>query len=144
MKKFKFRLEKVLDVKEIELKKVQKELSDKMDEINREEERLYRMISTTNEYAQFLETMTPKSAAELDLQFSYFHQLLEEVEAQKEAVEKLKEEEKTVRQKLIAVQREQKMLTNLKENARQKYVDEVLKSEQKILDEFAILGTASK
>jgi len=144
MKKFKFRLEKILDVKEIELKKLQKDLSVKIEEKNRAEEILQQLIDTTNDYARRLDADTPHSAAEFDLHFSYFHQLLEEAEIQKEVIHKLEEEENSIREKLMAVQREQKMLANLKENARQKYMDEVLKSEQKILDEFAILGSIPK
>lgn len=144
MKKFKFRLQKVLDVKEINLKQRQRDLASQIEETLQARQVLENIRQTATGFAYQLEKLSNLRAADLELQYAYFHQLLQEVQHQKNVVNELQRKETEARMRLIETRREQKMLANLKMNAEKKFLESQWKEEQNNLDELAILGAFEK
>lgn len=139
MKKFTFKLNKVLEVKTIELKQHQKSLSEASQKKIAAHEELEQHLAYTNNFVSRLNNVTTNNAGALQLFYDYFHRLLNEAEQKEKTVSQMEDVEKRVREKLIAIQKEQKVLEKLKEHELQKFLERFHKDEQNTLDELAVL-----
>ncbi|GAB4337327.1 MAG: flagellar export protein FliJ [Calditrichia bacterium] len=140
MKKYRFRLQKVLDVKEVLVKQSQRDLAAAQEEKRQAEEELKRSEQAVKQFARKLEEESFATVAELQQKYDYFYQMLENLDAQKDVVLQMDQKVEKVRQKLIQNQRNRKVLAALKEKSYQDYLEKVKLEEQIALDEMAILG----
>lgn len=140
MKKFEFRLKKVLEVKEQLLKKTQRDLA--YTENLRQEARtkLTGMKQNLIEYCQKMAAEQTEYVAKLKFKHSYFNQLLEEIKTQEQNISKIEERIDEIRKRLLTQQRDRKVLAVLREQQLEEYTLLVQKEEQNTLDEIATMG----
>ncbi len=140
MARFKFRLEKVLEVKEIAIKQEQRRLS----EINEKRQKLldnrHQLEGLLEECTTKINEMEETEANLISSYYTYLHQIMQEIRQVEEQLFHLDEEEIRVRNKLKEIQKEKKALENLKEKKYARFVQEEQRREQALLDEFALLG----
>ncbi len=141
MARFKFRLDKVLEVKEIALKQEQRRLSD----IN---QRRHQLLESRHQLEQAMEECMGQinrlESSQVDLLASYhtyLHQIMQEIRQLENQLYQLDEEEMKVRQRLQEIQKEKKVLENLKERKYARFLKEQDRLEQATLDELALLGS---
>ena len=139
MKKFKFSLQKVLDVKELRLKKTQRELAFFEKQKAKAEEKL---IKHQYEFEKFCTSMykEEKNVSEIKLAYSHFYQYLEDLDTQKKELINLEKKIEETRKKIINEQRDFKILSKLKDKYYSAFITEGQKEEQIFLDETALIG----
>ncbi|NOX36599.1 MAG: flagellar export protein FliJ [Calditrichaeota bacterium] len=140
MKKFEFRLEKVLEMKERELQREQKALADLLRKQQEAHELLNEKRIMVEGYIQKMEKVASGEAGTLKTYYEYLQALLQEMYHLQNRIIDLEKQADVQRKKLLDVQKEQKILENLKEQNYQKYLEENKKNEQSFLDEIAMLG----
>ena len=79
------------------------------------------------------------SIQELKRQYLFKQKIEERIEKQIELIEKTKEELEVLRQELLEAQKDRKIMENLKERDYNSYKEELMRIEQKELDEVAVL-----
>ena len=140
MARFKFRLEKVLEVKEIALKQEQRRLSEigkKRHQLLQQREQLER---TLEECSAKINTLDDTHVNLLSAYYTYLHQIMQEIRQLEDQMYQLDQEELAVQNKLREVQKEKKILQKLKDKNYQRFVKEQQEHEQAILDELALFG----
>lgn len=139
MKKFDFRLQKVMEYKEHKEKEKQKELALAQENLHREQNTLSELKKLKlNCEKNLMEKRKEKiNLRENHLHQSYLSKVTRGVKKQNLLV-KEKEKECTQRLKnLLEASREKKSLENLKGKKLISYLKDILKAEQKEMDEFA-------
>ncbi|RMF54745.1 MAG: hypothetical protein D6748_16050 [Calditrichaeota bacterium] len=144
MKGFKFKLNKVLEVKNIRLQQQQKVLMEAALKKLAANQELEQKKAATNSYKKKLEKLNTLKAGMLNLYYGYYHQLLDELEQSEELLHQMIEMENSAREELIGIQKEQKILEKLKEHERHRFLEEFQQNEQKQIDEMAIIGFLKK
>ncbi|MGI6036925.1 MAG: flagellar export protein FliJ [Limnochordia bacterium] len=136
---FTFTLQKVLDLKQ----KLEDELSLRLAEQERKlaqaQEQLRRLEAQQANQLQELEALQRRSALAMDLIALYHQHLLylrECQQTQATYIEALRRERDQRREELVQVSKERKALEKLKEKQFQAYQREMLRQEQKQLDEI--------
>jgi len=137
MNGFKFKLNKVLEVKDVEFRQQQKDLSDAAQQKHKAHEKLAAKRNSTEKYAKGLDDVQIQNAGNMHLGYDHYHFLLEEVKQQHEHVVNLGKKEDAEREKLIRVQRECKVLEKLKEKEFEKFQADIAKQVQNSIDELA-------
>jgi flagellar export protein FliJ len=140
MKKYSFRLQKVLDVKETELKKTQRDLvyveNLKIDAKNF----LKQCVRNLNHYANEMEHEKSSKVTDMKLKYGHFFDMIEDIESQENKISDLERKAEEIRKRLIGQQKDRKVLTRLHEKFYAEFVREMQKEEQTLLDEMAIIG----
>lgn len=139
MKKFKFKLEKVLDYRRQEKGVIQEELAQIQKEFSEAEDKLNELLSNKKELQLKLKE---KEKHDIDLQQAMSHRdylevLKVKIEEQRKIVNQLQRELNECRQKLLEKRKECKTLSKLKEKQFADYRREFLKKEQEKIDELA-------
>ncbi|RMG69298.1 MAG: flagellar export protein FliJ [Calditrichaeota bacterium] len=140
MKGFKFRLESVLDVKTTELRHVQKEHASAQQAVLEARQELEALTRERDAYARSLNQLQEQEAGDWQLRWDYLHHLNLQLQGLQEQLLQLEQKREEVRQKLVKIRREQKVLENLKQRAREKFLEESRRNEQKAIDELAVLS----
>ncbi len=142
MKKFEFRLEKLLRVR-LQAEKVKKQgLAAIRCEIEREEAKLERLNRSKG--VTFDELRTHSLQETLDIPgvlhcYCRLQAIDENIQVQKTAINTLGQEEALKRQAVIAARRDRKVVENLKERAHARHLKEVARLEQRFLDEIGLI-----
>ncbi len=140
MAKFKFNLEKVLEIKEITLKQEQRRLSD----IAQKRQQLLKQREHWEESMQeCMSTINSLEATEAEVLASYhayLHQIMQAVRQVEKQLYDLDAEEVKVRHRLREIQKEKTVLLNLKERKYERFLKEEERRQQAELDEIALLG----
>lgn len=139
MKKYRFRLEKLLKYRKISEDKLKQELFRKMQILRECKNRLNLMKS---EKQKSLEEFTQVQSngingGHLFIYKNYLNSLTEKVEEQKNKTVKSKREAEKVREDYTEARKELESIERFKEKDFQRYLKEVRISEQKMLDEVA-------
>ena len=137
---FDFRLNKVLEVKEIQYKQQQKGLMLAAQRKSQAQRQLIEKQQHTREFAEQLNQPGRLSAGALHLSYAHYMSLIEEMNEQERHVMSLEEKEKQEREKLMAVHKERKILETLREKEFEKYQLNMIKKDQKEIDELASMG----
>lgn len=136
MPKFKFRLDSVINVKEILQKKIQKEIFLIEKEINEQKQKRQKIIEerekTRKEVLGFLKVSMYQSTKMYDLQLEKMIQSIEK------KIVLLYEKKKEKMKDLVEKKKEHKILEVLKDNQQVTFLEEEKKSELKELNEIAI------
>lgn len=141
MKKFEFNLQKVLDYKEILLKKTQRDLAFVENQVKEARENLEMIQAHLEQYTAQLLVSHIETSTEIKLKYDYFYQLLDDVEAQKKTLKELENKKEECLTLLVQQLKEQKILARLKDKQYQDYMEDVQKEEQIFLDEVAVIGS---
>lgn len=143
---FKFRLETFLKLKEQFEKNARNELGIAIMKLEEEKSKL-RVIEdnidiTTNDFRDACSgVIRPEKIKELK---TYLEHLQHEREKQKENVKRQQKNVDIIREKLVEIMRERKVLENLKEKEFQEYLKEELKKEQQQVDELVSYNESKK
>ncbi len=139
MKKFSFSLEKVMDVKEIEKKIIQRQLFTLESDLNIKNKKLKKISNKFEKELRFQDDMMKKkvSSNEITLQSKYLESIKFEIENQNQDIVLLQAEIKKVRERLAEKAKEKKALEILKENKLEYFKKQVKKNEQSKLDDVA-------
>ncbi len=141
MKKFEFNLQKVLDYKEILLKKTQRDLAFVENQEKEARKELEFIQNHLEQYTARLLTSRTETSSEIKLKYDYFYQLLAEVDARKKDLAKIRDKKAEYLNLLVQQLKERKILARLKEKQYREYVNEMQKEEQLFLDEVAVIGS---
>ena len=145
MKKFKFKLEKVLLQREINLELAQKDFSEIMKIKNDEEEILSKMINSKEE-AKSQSVKLIETTKDWVLQVDQINRYLAgqdlRIKNQNERLMKIEKLVESRREILQQKATEVKILERLKEKQQREYVEEVNKKEQAEIDEMAVIRFA--
>jgi flagellar FliJ protein len=137
MKRFNFRLQRVLDIRERFRDEMRQELVQKNFERDQEQRTLEDLDH------EFLRSKVADggtySAGELVLVGAYSLRLKEAIEEQRLRVAAAEKAAEEARERYIEASKEAQALEKLKEKRHQEYVEETLKEEGNQLDEFAVL-----
>ncbi len=144
MKKFKFKLQKVLEVREIHLKRCQKELAE-LDEKKQKAVKILKELEwKARLFAEKVAGQNSGCAEELEWQQQYLQSLFDAVERQKTNISKIEEACEEHRQHLLKAHRDQKILENLRQQAYENYLEAAQHLDQNLMDELATLGSIGK
>jgi len=140
MKKFKFRLQKVMEFKEeierqrmLDLGKAKKRVSAE----DRKLEQLWQKDSECRKQIEDKEKEYIINPVEMNLYYRYLKKLGTDMESQKERIQAAKSKMEENRQILIAATKERKILEKLKEKRCFAYITGIARKEQVILDDLA-------
>ena len=135
-KKFRFRLEKVLQYRQTIQSERKKELMIANNELLEEQERLARLETSLmqNEMA----ARKPMAVAEVSLFSQYSTRLRKEIEHQKVYVEAAEVKAEEARKVYVEAAKDAESLEKLKDKKREEYRDYLEKEHEKFLDELTI------
>ncbi len=137
MKKFEYRLQKVLEIKEIVLKKAQRDLAFSQQERQQAETHLKESQYFLEKYAKDIYQERGYTASEMKLKLDYYYQLVDDIQQQKQNIIQIEDKIEEIRRHLLEKQREHKILIKLKSNSYESYLNQLEKEEQTFMDEIA-------
>ncbi len=137
MNGFKFKLNKVLEVKDVKFRQQQKDLSNAAQQKQNAHQKLEAKRNSTEKYAKSLDDVQIQNAGNMHLSYDHYHYLLQELKQQQEHLVNLEKQEDLEREKLIRVQRECKVLEKLKEKEFEKFQADIARQAQNSIDELA-------
>lgn len=141
MKKYKFRLQTVLDIKEKKLEQKQLELARIVDTLNKEVEIEKQLINEQNtlqsKIVEISSIDTPQSLFEIQNSRGYWGSLGTKIIAQREKIKNIEFFVQAKRNEVNEALKEKKVLENLKEKEQEKFYKEFLAYENRELDEIA-------
>jgi flagellar export protein FliJ len=142
MKRFNFRLQRVLEIRERFRDEMRQELVQRNFERDRERNILEHLDQ------EFLRSKVEEggtySASEMVLVGDYSARLQEQIEQQRGRVLAAEQAAEQARERYIEASKESQALEKLKEKRRQEYVEQTLKEEGAQLDEFAVMRAGRK
>ncbi len=140
MKRFKYRLQALLKMKEHIEKEKQKELAASSKQVQSKEQELNTVEQSRSRTLdiQRNELEGSFSVAEMLVISRYLHKLKRDTVVGKELLRALKQEEERKRQKLVAATRERKKYEKLKEKQQQKHYEDIESILTKETDETAV------
>lgn len=136
MKRFRFRLERVLQFRETVKADRKRELLLANEELARCEERR-REIEQSLASCELLGA-GEMSGAEVELRGAFLNRLMVELDQAIQAIEAAEKKAEEARAAYIEAAKDAEALVNLKKQRRQEYEDELLKDQEKVVDELAV------
>ncbi len=145
MKRFKFSLEQVLNLKSNLKKQVQQELAGLEADRRQLEEKIQHLGDQWQRENQALQSSNESlQAAEYQLRLSYLDFLDRKINQEKESLFALMNRLAETRSKLLTLSREEQMLEKLRERKAEQHRQEVIRAEQAFNDEIAGRSTGWK
>jgi len=141
MKKFKFRLEKVMDMRAEAERQRQMALAEARMKVEAEEQRLQSLHETVTSEKNAIELLRTGGAIkprEINAHYQYIRRLKLDIDHQRQNIFKAKQEQELRRQELLEAAKERKMLENLKDRQREAYMAEVNRKDQALIDDVAV------
>lgn len=142
MKRFNFRLQRVLEIRE----RFRDEMRQELVQRNFERDRERNILADLDQ--EFLRSKVKEggtySAGEMVLVGDYSARLQEQIEQQRARVLAAQEAAERARERYIEASKESQALEKLKEKRQQEYVEQTLKEEGAQLDEFAVMRAGRK
>ncbi len=146
-KKFKFKLQKFLDMKRQEEEDQKKVFAEAMKRLQREQEKLQQLINLREYKKQEMKMKMLQGALdafEMRMYAEYIEALKHKIQEQREVVRKAEEILDKEREKLKQIMAERKAFEKLKERAYEKFLQEQELEERKLIDELATIKFARK
>ena len=144
-KKFKFRLQVVLEYKQRIEDEEKKKFAKVMQKLQEAEKHLQFLINTREiKKNEMREKMSVGSLNVYELQMYHLHidKLSKDIVKQKEVIKEIEKEVEEQRQRLIAAAREKKVYEKLKEKKLEEFKKELEAEERKFIDELASVKAA--
>ena len=138
MKRFRFRFQRLLEIKEKMEERRKAELGEAVAVLNQERDRLAELRRIQQFYRQGSRSLpgTPLDPSLLSLNSSYDQRLRREAQEQLDRIRQIEEEVEKRRQKLVDATKERRVYEILKERAVEAYQHERRRQEQMVLDEI--------
>ncbi|MEJ2635713.1 MAG: flagellar export protein FliJ [Calditrichia bacterium] len=140
MKKFEYRLQKVLDVKEMVLRKAQRDLAYAENEKCEAQEEMHQVETVLERFYRQMQASGSETVSEIRRKYDHFYQLMDNLKVQKECLQQLENKVEEIRGQLLEKQKDHKILSKLKEKHYSEYFSKMEKEEQIQLDEMALHG----
>lgn len=146
MKKFNFRLQRVIEVREVKKKQCQRELAGSQAELARREELLAEAARESQASSEGLRKAlkSPSKAGQLMALEGWRNRQEQEVQARRDQTEEQRLEVDRRRAALILAAKEKKALDRLKERRLEEHRGETLREEQAFLDELGCRVSRSR
>jgi len=140
---FKFKLEKLLKIRQKEEDDLANLYILKLHEVEKEKYQLSNIIDEQNRIKsqKLTRNLIAIDLVQLD---NYLKTLKEKEEKQKLKIENLKKEAENIKEQLLEARKKKKILETLKEKQYQKYLHEQKLIEQKIIDEIGVIRHIKK
>ncbi len=141
MKKFKFRLQKVMDIREETERQRMLALADSKQHMLREEHLLKQCKNHLEDcliHIDKLQSAGRMAPGELQMQYKYLQKLKHDIERQKIALAVARQAMEKKRLELLEASQDRKVMDNLKARRYTSYIAETEKSEQAIMDDLSI------
>ena len=140
MKKFKFSLEKVLEVKEIEEKNIQRRLQKVQSLIFETEKNIFSVSEKISSEGKKVNSMINNimKSTDIMIHYKYIESLCDQLNSLKAHLRDLRVDEEQITTELIEKSKEKKAIEKLKEIKYEEYRKEYNKEQQTILDEISI------
>ena len=140
MKKFKFSLDKVLEVKEIEEKNIQRRLQKVQSMIYETENKILTVSEKISAEGKKVNTMINNimKSTDIMLHYRYIESLCDQLNGLKAHLRDLRLDEEQITTELVEKSKEKKAIEKLKEIKYEEYRKEYNKEQQVILDEISI------
>ncbi len=138
MRRFSFRLQRVMDAKASEERQCQRELGEAQDELGRQQQRMEQLAEEMERQRQRQREMnrTTVTVSQLRLHDQWNGNLKRVVKHQEKEIEKASEEVELRRLKLLEVTREKKVLERLKEKRLEAHNQQLKTEQQNTLDDI--------
>ncbi len=134
----KFRLQKILDVRQIIEKQKQKEFSIVMQQLQNEKDNLNALIEKRSSFTDEMQFENKVSVRGVADHHSYLDSLTRAISYKTQEISQIKEEVEKKRQSLLKATTDKKSIEKLKEKAREEFLQEQSIAEQASIDEIAI------
>ncbi len=137
MKRFEFRLQRVMDARESEKKQRQRALGDAQRQLG-EAELVLKSLETelaNNNTAQKKLTKGTAKISDLQVLDKWKNHLIKQISAQSAEVRRHQKAVEKRREELVEISREKKVLERLKEKKQEEHQKEMMTSQQNFLDE---------
>ncbi len=147
VKKFKFRLQKFLDLKLKEEDEQKRAFTNALNRLRQEEKKLEDLIALRERKKQEMRMkmeMGDMDAFEMQMYANYIEALKHKIKAQREAVKRAEKMVEMEKEKLMKVMAERKAFEKLKEKHYQRFLEEQEAEERKLIDELATIKFARK
>ncbi|MGE5584717.1 MAG: flagellar export protein FliJ [Bacillota bacterium] len=146
MRRFRFRLQKLLEVRRLKEDTLRQELARTQEALRRGNDVLEKLGAM---HGATLEELRASVAGTLDVEWiaachRYLGFLAHRIEEQQAAVNRLAREEAAKREALVAARRARKVVEKLRERAYARYREEFARAEQAFLDEVGVTRYARK
>lgn len=140
MKKFKFSLEKVLEIKEIEEKVIQKNLLLVQNQISDTEKKITSIAEKISDERKKVCSLSLNiiHSVEIMLHYKYIESLNKDTELMQDELKSLRLNEHTLKNQLLDKTREKKALERLKEIKYEEFRKEYNKEQQLFIDDISI------
>jgi flagellar FliJ protein len=140
MKKFKFSLEKVLEIKEIEEKIIQKNLYLVQHQIYETEQKILTLEENISDERVKVSSLQsgPSSSMDIMLHYNYIDSMTAQIDIHNLELNDLRFKEMTIKKELIEKSKEKKALERLREIKYEEFRKEYNKAQQLFIDEISI------
>jgi flagellar FliJ protein len=138
MRKYSFRLQRVLDIKEVIQDVKERELANSLMMLELEDNVLYGLKKKLNSYQNSIRSKKSLSVIEMRFYDNYFSWLFYEIERQLKRIEECKKEVEIRRRKLEEAFKEKRVIENLKQRSLEEYIREFDKEQQFHNDEVSV------
>ena len=138
MKRYRFRLQRVLDIKEVVQQIRERELANAINILESEQHVLYSHREKLQTYQDEIRGRKSLSIFEMRFYCSYFTMLMFEIQRQIVKISKSKEEVKMRKKRLESAYKERKAIENFKQRGREEYIREFDKDQQIQSDEISL------
>ncbi len=135
--KKKFRLQKVLEVRELIEQNRQKDFADAKQNLKIENEKLDQLESKRDGFTRSMNTLIKAEVSQFSSNQTYLETLNQAVADKHETIAVLEEDVETKRQQLLEAAKNRKALEKLKERKEVEVIQEENRSEQDFIDEIA-------
>ena len=137
MKRFQFRLQRVLDIKNVQEEQRKRELGEAYGLLATEQEQLQDIRKALNRAQQYALQRMPRTSYELLLYDYYITQQLVRTELQQKTIDQVQRVVNLRREKLMTAYKDRKILDRLKERYTEQYRHEADREEQALMDEIS-------
>ena len=137
MKRFQFRLQRVLDIKNVLEEQRKRELGEAYAMLVAEQERLQGIRKALSRAQRYAQQRPPRTSHELLMYDHFITQQLVRTEMQQKTIDQVQRVVNTRREKLVAAYKDRKILDRLKERYTEQYRHEVVREDQSLIDEIS-------
>ena len=137
MKKFKFRLQNVMDLKEKREDEAKRNYAIILGDFQKEKDKLGSLVQSLVLFNVEFEDKISKNPENISCYYQYREKLNEDIHAQRVVLDKTAQKLETAKKELMDVRKERKKIERIKEKDFEKYIETAKKIEQNFIDEIA-------
>jgi len=137
MKKFKFRLQNVMDLKEKREDEAKRNYATALGEFQTEKDKLSSLVQKLILFNVEFEDKISKNPENISYYYQYREKLNEDIHKQRHVLDQVSQKLENAKKQLMDVRKERKKIEKIKEKDFEKYIETAKKIEQNFIDEIA-------